>query len=80
MSRGLCCVEETLGQNVLNAGRTPTIRFQTATDRSKSAIPFSLEVEVVEFAKEERPFESKDSEHFVHGILATIPLDGAENR
>jgi ATP-dependent exoDNAse (exonuclease V) beta subunit len=63
---------------LLNAGSTPTLRFQTATDRSKSDVPFSLEVEVVELAKGERPFGPRFGT-LVHSILATIPLDGDED-
>jgi ATP-dependent helicase/nuclease subunit A len=63
---------------LLIAGRTPTIRFQTATDRSKSAIPFLLDVEVLELAKEERPFGPRFGT-LVHSTLATVPLDAAEN-
>lgn len=63
---------------LLNAGSTPTLRFRTATDRSKSDVPFSLEVEVVELAKGERPFGPRFGT-LVHSILATIPLDGDED-
>lgn len=63
---------------LLTEGRTPTIRFKTATDRSKSAIPFLLDVEVVELAKEERPVGPRFGT-LVHSILATVPLDAAEN-
>jgi hypothetical protein len=63
---------------LLNAGTTPTIRFQTATERSKSELPFLLEVEVVELAKEERPF-GLGLGTLVHTCLATVPLDGGED-
>ena len=63
---------------LLKAGSTPTIRFQTATDRSKSTIPFSVDVEVIELETEKRPYGPRFGT-LVHGILATVSLDAGED-
>jgi len=64
-------------QKLLDRGAIPTRRFERATDRSKSEIPFALDVQIVELAKEDRPYGPRFGS-LVHGILAAVPLDGTE--
>ena len=61
-------------EQVISAGSVPTIVFQTATERSKSAISLDVEVELIEIAKEARPFGPRFGA-LVHGTLAMISLD-----
>jgi ATP-dependent helicase/nuclease subunit A len=61
----------------LDGGAVPTIRFETATTRSKTEIPFTVDVEVIALAKEGRPFGPRFGA-LIHGILASVPLDGEE--
>jgi ATP-dependent helicase/nuclease subunit A len=60
---------------LLSRGAVPSLGFQTATERSKVEIPFAGEVEIVEIAKEERPYGPRFGT-LVHGVLASVPLDG----
>lgn len=64
-------------QRLLSDGAMPTIRFQTATDRSKATLPFAQDVEIVEIARGDRPFGPRFGT-LVHGILATVRLDGSD--
>jgi ATP-dependent helicase/nuclease subunit A len=64
-------------QRLLSDGAKQTIRFQNATDRSRSSVPFSLDVEVVEIATEDRPFGRRFGT-LVHAILAMVRLDGSD--
>lgn len=59
---------------LLERGAVPSIRFQTATDRSKSQLPFTLDVEVVEVNKNPRPYGPRFGA-LVHGILASVSLE-----
>lgn len=63
---------------LLTAGSTPTARFETATERSRSMLPHSVEVEVVELAKEKRSYGPRFGT-LVHSILATVSLYAGED-
>jgi ATP-dependent exoDNAse (exonuclease V) beta subunit len=62
---------------LLDRGAVPSIRFQTATERSRSEIPFPVHVEIIEVAKGARPYGPRFGT-LVHSILAAVPLDGGE--
>jgi len=61
-------------QALISAGSAPALTIQTATERSKSEVPFDLDVEVIEIAKEARPFGPRFGA-LVHATLATISLE-----
>ena len=60
-------------EELIAKGAVPTIQFQTATQRSTSEIELDVEVELIEIAKEPRPFGPRFGA-LVHGTLATINL------
>jgi ATP-dependent exoDNAse (exonuclease V) beta subunit len=62
---------------LLGRGAVPNVRFQTATERSRSEIPFVADVEVIETAKEARPHGPRFGT-LVHSTLASVPLDAEE--
>jgi len=62
---------------LLDRGAVPSIRFQTAMERSRTEIPFTVDVEIIEIAKGARPYGSRFGT-LVHSILAAVPLDGRE--
>lgn len=62
---------------LLSRGAVPTIQVQTATDRSKADIPFTVDVELAAIARESRPFGPRFGT-LVHSILSSVPLDGGE--
>jgi ATP-dependent helicase/nuclease subunit A len=59
---------------LLAKGSKPTVRFQTATERSKTELPFTPDVQVIEIEKQERPYGARFGT-LVHSILASVPLD-----
>jgi ATP-dependent helicase/nuclease subunit A len=65
-------------ERLLSDGAMPTIRFQTATDRSKASLSFAQDVEIVEIARGDRPFGPRFGT-LVHAILAAVRLDGSED-
>ncbi|HEX8894213.1 MAG TPA: PD-(D/E)XK nuclease family protein, partial [Terriglobales bacterium] len=65
-------------RELLESGSVPSVSFQTATDRAKSGLPFEIQVEVVEIAKEARPFGPRFGA-LVHAILASTSLDGTQS-
>jgi ATP-dependent helicase/nuclease subunit A len=62
---------------LLARGSVPAIRFETATERAKSAWPVTGDVQLVEIGKETRPYGPRFGT-LVHGILASVPLHGGE--
>ncbi|HLY39626.1 MAG TPA: PD-(D/E)XK nuclease family protein [Terracidiphilus sp.] len=62
---------------LLTAGSTPTIQFETATAGSRSILPFSVDVKVIELEKENRPYGPRFGT-LVHSILAAVSLNAAE--
>jgi ATP-dependent helicase/nuclease subunit A len=64
---------KTAKEQLIAKGSVPTIEFQTVTQRSKSEIPLDVEVELIEIAKEPRPFGPRFGA-LVHATLATIDL------
>jgi ATP-dependent helicase/nuclease subunit A len=60
---------------LLSRGAVPSIRFAAATERARSEVPLPIAVEVIEIAKETRPYGPRFGT-LVHSILATVPLDG----
>jgi ATP-dependent exoDNAse (exonuclease V) beta subunit len=65
-------------EELIAEGSVPTIQFQTATQRSTSEIELDVEVELIEIAKESRPFGPRFGA-LVHGTLATIDLSADRN-
>src|SRR5262249_44294696 len=63
---------------LLSRGAVPSVRFQTATERSRSEIPFTVDVEIVEITKEARPYGPRFGT-LVHYVLASVSLDGSES-
>lgn len=64
---------KTCREELIAKGSAPTIQFQTATQRSTFEIELGIEVELMEIAKETRPFGPRFGA-LVHGTLATIDL------
>jgi ATP-dependent exoDNAse (exonuclease V) beta subunit len=64
---------KTCREELIAKGSAPTIQFQTATQRSTFEIELGIEVELIEIAKESRPFGPRFGA-LVHGTLATIDL------
>jgi ATP-dependent exoDNAse (exonuclease V) beta subunit len=62
---------------LLSRGAFPSIRFQTATERSRSELPFPVEVQIIDIAKEARPYGPRFGA-LVHSVLASVPLDRGE--
>jgi ATP-dependent exoDNAse (exonuclease V) beta subunit len=63
-------------EQLLARGASPTLRIQTATDRSKSEIPFACDVVIEEIARKDRPSGPRFGS-LVHGILSSVPLGGS---
>jgi ATP-dependent exoDNAse (exonuclease V) beta subunit len=61
-------------QNLIERGSVPSLHFQTATDRAKSELALDVEVEVIEIAKETRPYGPRFGS-LVHATLASVPLE-----
>ena len=64
-------------EKLIKSGSVPSVLFQTATERARSAVPVQVEVEVVEVAKEPRPRGPRFGA-LVHAILGSVSLDGSE--
>lgn len=62
---------------LLSRGAVPSIRFQTATERSKADLPFMIDVNIIEVTREARPYGPRFGT-LVHSSLASVPLDGGE--
>ena len=66
-------------EKLIKTGSAPSISFQTATERARSSFPPQIDVEVVEIARESRPYGPRFGA-LVHAILASVSLDGSETQ